>query len=53
MHSPPQAITGVTPPEIAEAAVDELGNFMVHPDQADQVMQNLQALADKYWSTHK
>ena len=42
-----------TPPEIAEAAVDELGNFMVHPDQADQVMQNLQALADKYWSTHK
>lgn len=42
-----------TPPEIAEAAVDELGNFMVHPDQADQVMQNLQALADKYWSAHK
>ena len=42
-----------TPPEIAEAAVDELGNFMVHPDQADQVMKNLQALADKYWSAHK
>ncbi len=42
-----------TPPEIAEAAVDELGTFMVHPDQADQVMQNLQALADKYWSAHK
>jgi ABC-type glycerol-3-phosphate transport system substrate-binding protein len=42
-----------TPPDIAEAAVDELGNFMVHPDQADQVMQNLQAIADKYWSTHK
>ena len=42
-----------TPPEIAEAAVDELGNFMVHPDQADQVMQNLQALADKYWAAHK
>jgi len=42
-----------TPPEIAEAAVDELGNFMVHPDTAAQVQQNLQALADKYWSSHK
>ena len=26
-----------TPPEIAEAAVDELGNFMVHPETAAQV----------------
>ena len=42
-----------TPPEIAEAAVDELGNFMLHPETAAQVQQNLQAIADKYWSAHK
>jgi multiple sugar transport system substrate-binding protein len=42
-----------TPPEIAEAAVDELGNFMLHPDTAAQVQQNLQALADKVWATKK
>ncbi|MDR3473171.1 MAG: extracellular solute-binding protein [Devosia sp.] len=42
-----------TPPDIAEAAVDEIGNFMVHPDTADQVEKNLQTLADKYWSSHK
>jgi ABC-type glycerol-3-phosphate transport system substrate-binding protein len=40
-----------TPSDIAEAAVDELGNFMVHPDTADQVAKNLQALADKVWAT--
>jgi multiple sugar transport system substrate-binding protein len=39
-----------TPPEIAEAAVDELSNFMLDPTKADQVMQNLQALADKVWA---
>lgn len=38
-----------TPPEIAEAAVDELANFMVNPSTADQTMQNLQALAEKVW----
>jgi ABC-type glycerol-3-phosphate transport system substrate-binding protein len=42
-----------TPPEIAEAAVDEIGNFMVHPDTAAEVQKNLQALADKYWANHK
>ncbi len=42
-----------TPPQIAEAAVDELGNFMLHPETAPQVQQNLQALADKYWATQK
>jgi ABC-type glycerol-3-phosphate transport system substrate-binding protein len=42
-----------TPPDIAEAAVDEIGNFMLHPDTAAQVQQNLQALADKYWASHK
>ena len=42
-----------TPPEIAEAAVDEIGNFMLHPDTYPQVQQNLQALADKVWATKK
>jgi multiple sugar transport system substrate-binding protein len=42
-----------TPPEIAEAAVDELANFMVDPSTADQVMTNLQALADKVWAAQQ
>jgi multiple sugar transport system substrate-binding protein len=42
-----------TPPEIAEAAVDELGNFMVHPDTYPEVQKNLQALAEKVWATKK
>lgn len=42
-----------TPSEIAESAVDELGNFMLHPDSADQVEKNLQSIADKYWSSHQ
>ena len=42
-----------TPPEIAEAAVDEIGNFMLHPDTYPQVQQNLQALADKVWASKK
>jgi multiple sugar transport system substrate-binding protein len=40
-----------TPPEIAEAAVDELGVFMLDTSKADQVMTNLQALADKVWAS--
>lgn len=39
-----------TPSEIAEAAVDEIGNFMLHPETYPQVQQNLQALADKVWA---
>jgi multiple sugar transport system substrate-binding protein len=42
-----------TPPEIAEAAVDEIGNFMLHPDTYPQVQKNLQALADKVWASKK
>lgn len=42
-----------TPSDIAEAAVDEIGNFMVHPDTAAQVQQNLQTLADKVWAAQK
>lgn len=39
-----------TPPEIAEAAVDEIGTFMLDPDTAPQVMGNLEALADRVWA---
>jgi len=39
-----------TPSEIAEAAVDEIGNFMLHPETYPQVQENLQALADKVWA---
>jgi ABC-type glycerol-3-phosphate transport system substrate-binding protein len=42
-----------TPPEIAEAAVDEIGAFMLNPDTYPQVQQNLQALADKVWAAQK
>lgn len=39
-----------TPPEIAEAAVDELARFMLQQASAEEVMQNLQSIADQYWS---
>ena len=42
-----------TPPEIAEAAVDELGNFMLNPDTYPDVQKNLQALAEKVWASKK
>lgn len=42
-----------TPTEIIEAAVDEFGKFMVNPNTADQVMANLQRMADAYWSKRK
>ena len=42
-----------TPSDIAESAVDELGNFMLHPDTAAQVEKNLQGIADKYASSFK
>jgi ABC-type glycerol-3-phosphate transport system substrate-binding protein len=42
-----------TPTPIAEAAVDEIGGFMLNPDSYPQVMQNLQALADKTWAAQK
>lgn len=42
-----------TPTPIAEAAVDEIGGFMLNPETYPQVMQNLQALADKTWAAQK
>ena len=41
-----------TPPDIAEAAVDELASFMLQQAPADEVMKNLQTIADQYWSSH-
>lgn len=40
-----------TPPEIAEAAVDELANFMLNPGTEDQVMKNLESIAQQHWSS--
>jgi ABC-type glycerol-3-phosphate transport system substrate-binding protein len=42
-----------TPTPIAEAAVDEIGGFMLNPESYPEVMQNLQALADKTWAVQK
>jgi multiple sugar transport system substrate-binding protein len=42
-----------TPPEIAEAAVDEIGGFMLNPETYPQVQENLQALAEKVWASKK
>ncbi len=41
-----------TPPDIAEAAVDELARFMLQQAPADEVMKNLQTIADQYWSNN-
>lgn len=41
-----------TPPDIAEAAVDELARFMLQQAPADEVMKNLQTIADQYWSSN-
>lgn len=41
-----------TPPDIAEAAVDEIARFMLQQAPAEQVMQNLQSIADQYWAAN-
>lgn len=41
-----------TPPDIAEAAVDELARFMLQQAPADEVMANLQTLAEQYWASN-
>lgn len=40
-----------TPPEIAEAAVDEFNRFILNPSQLETVLNNLQRIADQYWSS--
>ena len=39
-----------TPTVICEAAVDELAKFVIDPSSYKSVMENLQELADNYWS---
>lgn len=41
-----------TPPEIVEPVVDLLGQFVIHPDTSQQVLDQATALADKYWAAH-
>ena len=38
-----------TPPEISEAAVDELARFMLNPGQADRVLQTIEQIARRHW----
>lgn len=39
-----------TPPDIVEAAVDELARFMTNPDQAMSVLEAIQQKADQVWA---
>lgn len=39
-----------TPPQIVENAVDELGRFMLNPDQYMSVLETIQGLAEGVWS---
>ena len=41
-----------TPSPIAEAAVDEISKFVLDPNSAADVMQNLQKIADDDWAAH-
>ena len=41
-----------TPTEICEAAVDEISKFVLDPTSYKDVMENLQTLADNYWSNN-
>lgn len=42
-----------TPPEIVEPAVDEFNRFVLNPGQLDQVLENLQRIADQYWASKR
>ncbi|MBT3275246.1 MAG: extracellular solute-binding protein [Spirochaetales bacterium] len=39
-----------TPTPICEVAVDEFARFMINPDSLDDVLANLDKVADEYWS---
>ena len=41
-----------TPTEICEGAVDEISKFVLDPTSYKDVMENLQTLADNYWSNN-
>lgn len=40
-----------TPTGICEEAIDLFAEFMINPDRMEQVMQDLQEVADEYWGT--
>ena len=42
-----------TPTPICEEAVDKFAEFMANPDRLDQVLVDLDVIADKYWSANK
>ena len=39
-----------TPPAIVENAVDELARFMLNPDEAMNVLESIQAIAEEVWA---
>ncbi|MCX6089714.1 MAG: extracellular solute-binding protein [Candidatus Atribacteria bacterium] len=41
-----------TPTDICEEAVDKFAEFILAPDKMDQVLADLQKIADIYWSSH-
>ena len=42
-----------TPPDIVDAAVDELARFMTNPDQYMDVLEAIQQKADQVWAERK
>jgi ABC-type glycerol-3-phosphate transport system substrate-binding protein len=42
-----------TLPDIASEALPQFGEFVLHPDNVDQVMKTLQSNADMYWAKAK
>jgi len=42
-----------TPTPICEEAVDKFAEFIANPDKLDQILADLDVIADKYWSANK
>nr|WP_320189876.1 ABC transporter substrate-binding protein [uncultured Desulfobacter sp.] len=40
-----------TPVEVGTPAVEKLGEFMMNPDSLDEILAELQEIADQYWSS--
>ena len=41
-----------TPTDICEEAVDKFAEFILNPDKMDQILADLDKIADTYWSSH-
>jgi len=41
-----------TPTDICEEAVDKFAEFILNPGKMDQILEDLQKVADTYWSSH-